>query len=81
MCSLSLRLSSSSVTSVSHLSSKSVAYGSLPSSGVMDGERKSLGIGLYGYSFGRLVVSPLPIPSLLVKCPKMVSFLLLPLRV
>ena len=43
-----------------------VTYESLPSSGVMDGVRISLGIGLYGYSFGRLVVSPLPIPSSLV---------------
>ena len=59
MCSLSFRLSSSSVTSVSHLSSKLVTCGSLPPSGVMDGVRKSLGIGLS------------------VKCPKMVSFLLL----
>ena len=58
-----------------------VMYGSLPSSGVMDGVRKSLGIGLYGYSFGRLVVSPLTIPSSLVKCPNIVSFLLLLLRV
>ena len=47
-----------------------VRYGSLPSSGVMDGVRKSLGIVLYGYSSGRLVVSPPPIPSSLVKCLK-----------
>ena len=43
-----------------------VMYGSLPSSGVTDGVWKSLGIALYGYSFGRLVVSPPPIPSSLV---------------
>ena len=43
-------------------------YGSFPSSGVMGGVKKSLSIGLLGYSFGRLVVSSLPIPSFLVKC-------------
>ena len=51
-------------------------YGSLLSFGVMDGVRKSSRIVLYGYSSGSLVVSPLTVPSSLVKCPKMVSFLL-----
>ena len=72
ICSLSFHLSSSSVTSVLHLSSKLVTYGSLTSSGVMDGVRKSLRVGLYVCYFGRLVVSPLPIPSSPVKCPNVV---------
>ena len=60
MCSLSFRLSSSSITSVRICLA---TYGSLPYFVVMGDVRKSLGIGLCVYSSERLIVSPPPIPN------------------
>ena len=68
LCSLSFPLSSSSVTSVLHMSSN-VRISPIFWCNIWCGEKK-LGIGLYDYSSGRLVVSPSPIPSSLAMCPK-----------